>query len=243
VITPDDDPSSAALNVLLGSVGVRGGIVRNSGAQRTASVPGVPVEKARALILDGSVPWDFVPETDAEVFRFAAWDGGPIKADWLLPAPGFLEELTDVPTAPTSSMELYAVAPNLVKPLSDVQSAAQFLTSLDQNLKTVGEIIDARCEDLLRHGNGVVHGLETTPVKHFDSVQKLKEQLWNGAVWVGPPLSPGNLPCELTPWPDNTGANRATACAREWRAPVMPTLATKLYQESNLREWPDGRTA
>ena len=42
----------------------------------------------------------------AEVFRFAAWDGGGSNADWLLPAPGFLEELTDVPTAPTLAADV-----------------------------------------------------------------------------------------------------------------------------------------
>ena len=73
------------------------------------------IPSARAVLIDSSVPWDFVPQTDAEVFRFAAWDGGSSKADWLLPAPGFLEELTDVPTAPTSAIETYAVAPESVK--------------------------------------------------------------------------------------------------------------------------------
>ncbi len=78
-------------------------------------VPADAVISARAVLVDSSVPWDFAPQTDAEVFRFAAWDGGSSKADWLLPAPGFLEELTDVPTAPTSAIETYAVAPSLVK--------------------------------------------------------------------------------------------------------------------------------
>lgn len=241
VIAPDDHPSVAALNVLLGSVGVRGGIVRNSVSKRTASGPDVAIDNARAVILDASISWDFIPSTDGEVFRFAAWDGGPTNAAWLLPGPGFLEELTDVPTAPASSVETYAVAPSLVKPTDDVRSAAQFLADLDADLTPTEKIIHARCEDLLRGRIGVVHGLETTPIEKFDSVQKLKEQLWQGAVWVGETSAPGNLRCELKHWPDDSSANRTVTWKREWASPVMPTLATKLYQESNLRE--QGRTA
>ena len=237
VIASDNDPSVAALNVLLGSVGVRGGIVRSTPSKGTASGPEIPLEKARAVLLDASVPWDFVPQTDGEIFRFAAWDGGPTKADWLLPAPGFLEELTDVPTAPGSSTETYAIAPNLVKAISEVQSAAQFLVSADANLIPAEKIIHARCAELLRRRTGVICGTDTTPVAKFDSLQKLEEQLWQGAVWVGKPLAPGNLRCELKHWPDDdAGTSSAPIWAEEWAPPVLPTLAAKLYRESNLRE-------
>jgi hypothetical protein len=55
------------------------------------------------VLLDSSVPWDFAVPAGAEVFRFTAWDGSS-KADWLLPAPSFAEELSDVPTAPRYGM-------------------------------------------------------------------------------------------------------------------------------------------
>ena len=115
-------------------------------------------------LIDSSVPWDFVPQTDAEVFRFAAWDGGSSRADWLLPAPGFLEELTDVPTAPTVALETYAVAPSLVKAPHEVQSAAEFLGSLDPSLPTSEKIIHSRCEDLFRGHVGTLRGEDDTPI-------------------------------------------------------------------------------
>ena len=242
IVTGDNSPSVAALNVLLGAVGARGGIIRTS-ITKTAAVPQVPIQNARAVVLDASVPWDYVPQTDAEVFRFAAWDGGPTKADWLLPAPGFLEELTDIPPAPGSSVETYAVAPSLVKPAPEILSAGTFLSGLDASLDTPEKMIDSRCADLFRGRTGVVYASERTPLEKLDSVQKFKEQLWNGAVWVGEAPRPGNLPCKLTEWPADLHSITSESWASEWTAPVLPPLALKLYRESSLREAPDRRTA
>jgi hypothetical protein len=242
-IARDDNPSVAALNVLLGSIGTRGGIVRNSGNAKTHAPADVTILNARAVLIDSTVPWSFIPQTDAEIFRFAAWDGGPTKADWLLPAPGFLEELTDVPTAPTSSVETYAVAPSLVKATSEVQSAALFLANLEPTLLPTEKIIHARCEDLFRRHAGIVHGLETGSVSKFVSVQKFEEQLWKGAVWVGEPPSLGSVRCDLKQWPADMPSSGPQNWATEWPVPALPPLASKLYVESSLREAPDRRNA
>jgi anaerobic selenocysteine-containing dehydrogenase len=243
VVSADNNPSVAALNVLLGSVGVRGGIIRTSTAWKAAPSAHIPIQNARAVVIDGSVSWDYASQTDAEVFRFAAWDGGPTQADWLLPAPGFLEELTDVPTAPGCSLETYALAPSLVKPTFEARSTASFLASYDASLGTPEKIIDARCEDLLRQRTGLVCGADATPIKNFASAQKLKEQLWNGAVWVGEAPRPGTLPCDMKEWPADGSSLVSERWTTQWAAPVLPPLAAKLYLESSLREAPDRGTA
>jgi len=194
-------------------------------------------------LIDASVPWDFVPQTNAEIFRFAAWDGGGTKADWLLPAPGFLEDLMDLPTAPGCSALTYGVAPALVKATSEVQSAAQFLCSLDGSLPTTAKIIDSRCQDLFRRREGSVYAQEIFEMAKFTSVQTFKEQLLKGAVWAGEPSLSKDFPCHLKEWPTPTRAVSAESWATEWRAPVMPPLASKLYQESGLRESPSRRNA
>jgi hypothetical protein len=199
------------------------------------------IPSARAVLIDSSVPWDFVPQTDAEIFRFAAWDGGSSKAEWLLPAPGFLEELTDVPTAPTSAIETYAVAPSLVKAPPAVQSPAQFLCGLDSSLSTTEKLIHSRCEELFRGGNGTVIRQEATPLAKFVSVQKFEEQLWKGAVWVGEPAHTESLRCQLKEWPTVVASGHSDTWSSRWRAPVLPPLASKLYQESTLREPPEKR--
>ena len=254
-IAPDNNPAIAALNVVLGAVGTRGGIVRRSKhtekEKEKYAAADVAIPAARAVLLDASVPWDFVPQTDAEIFRFAAWDGGSSKADWLLPAPGFLEDLTDVPTAPTSAVETYAVAPSLVKAppevrrevQREVQSAAQFLASIDSTLTTPEKIIHARCADLFRGRSGTLHSQEVTPVAKLASVQKLEEELWKGAVWVGEAPHPDSLRCELKEWPSAVPSQHPETWSSTWPAPVLPPLATKLYKESTLREAPEKRLA
>ena len=240
-IASDDNPAIAALNVVLGATGTRGGIVRKSKRAESYISADAAIPSARAMLIDSSVPWDFVPQTDAEVFRFAAWDGGSSKAEWLLPSPGFLEDLTDVPTAPASAIETYAVAPSMVKAPLQVQGAAQFLCGLDASLSTAETIIHARCEELFRGRSGTVIGQETTPIAKFASVQKLEEQLWKGAVWVGEPLRPGTLKCELKEWPTVVASAHPETWSSRWRAPVLPPLASKLCQESTLREPPEKR--
>jgi menaquinone reductase, molybdopterin-binding-like subunit len=242
VIARDNSPAIAALNILLGSVGARGGVVRHSQHSNLRSYTGSEVQNARAVLIDSSVPWNFMPQTDAEVFRFAAWHAGSTKADWLLPAPGFLEELTDVPTPPASSLASYAVAPPLVKSATEVHSAAKFLSSIDARLIPTEKMIHNRCEDLFRRRAGTVHAHNAIPISEFASVQKLEEQLWQGAVWVGEP-SPDKLRCRLQEWPSATPSSPREDDITDWILPVMPALASKLYVESTLREAPERRKA
>jgi hypothetical protein len=241
MIANHDNPSIAALNVLLGSVGGRGGIVRRSKAAKSFESAEAPISSARAVVLDASVPWDFMPKTDAELFRFAAWNGGPSKADWLLPAPGFLEELTDVPSAPTAGVDTYAVAPALSKSPHTTQSCAEFLASVDPSITSAERIIHARCAELFRSRVGILCSRAETAVEKIASVSKLEEELWNGAVWVGESASGESIHCELKQWPADSVGSLPDSHAL-WRVPVMPPLATKLYQESGLRE-SQGRNA
>ncbi|MGA8345585.1 MAG: hypothetical protein WB781_26885 [Candidatus Sulfotelmatobacter sp.] len=238
-IAADHNRAIAALNVVLGSAGARGGLVRRSKRAQPCISADPAIASVRAMLIDSSVPWDFAPQTDAEVFRFAAWDGGSSKADWLLPAPGFLEELTDVPTAPTSAIETFAVASSLVKAPPQVQNAAQFLCSLDSSLSTTEKIIHARCQELFRARKGTVIGQEATPLAKFTSVQKLEEQLWKGAVWVGEPSQPESLRCELKEWPAAVASSHPESWLTRWPEAVLPPLASKLYTESSLRETPE----
>ena len=243
VVERDDNPEIAALNVLLGAVGARGGIVRRSKNAQSCEPADGDLPKARAVLIDSTVPCGFVPQTDAEIFRFAAWDGGSTKADWLLPAPGFLEELTDVPTAPTSAVETYAIASALSKSTVDVRSSAQFLATVDSSVTPAETIIHTRCADLFRRRVGTVNGPQTAPVTAFASAEKLEEQLRNGSVWVGETPPSGGLRCELKEWPASSSSQQPESWSANWAEPVMPPLASKLYIESSLREAPARRNA
>jgi len=136
-------------------------------------------------------------------------------------------------------VETYAVAPALAKTTSEVQSAAQFLVGIDSSLAPTEKIIHDRCADLFHKHSGTLHGQESIAISKIESIQKLEEQLWKGAVWVGEPLPPRSLKCELKEWPAETTAASASGWASSWKAPVLPSLASKLYIESNLRETPE----
>lgn len=242
VIANDDNPAIAALNVLLSAVGGRGGIVRRSQSAREGISGKAASGPVRAVLMDATVPWNFSPQVNAEVFRFAAWDGGSSQADWLLPAPGFLEEATDVATPPASAVETYAVVIGLVKAPSEARSAVDLLTSIDPALPTTDRLIHARCESIFRARRGILSGQPSTPVAQFASAAKLEEQIRKGAIWIGEQAEVGGLRCELKSWPaPSTPTAREVAGA--WAAPVLPPLATKLYQESDLREAAERRIA
>ena len=133
VIPAVENEAVAALNVVLGAVGERGGVIRRSSGADLQVCAGPP-GPARAVLIDSAVPWDFTPNIHAEIFRFAAWHGDDTTSDWLLPAPGFLEEKTDMPTPPASALELHAVVEPLVVPAPGVKSAVQFLTEIDPGI-------------------------------------------------------------------------------------------------------------
>lgn len=238
VIARDANPGVAALNVLLGSVGAGGGIARRSKQNRRMLSVDQQISNTRAVLMDASVPWDFFPRTDAEIFRFAAWDGESNSADWLLPAPGFLEAETDVPSAPGSDIESYGIATKLVNETSDVRSAAEFVSNLDSSLVSTEKIIHQRCQDLWQKRVGVVHGQELRPVAQFASSQKLEEELRKGSVWLGQRLPQEGFRCELTGWPADPGADFVRDWTSGWNVPVLPALSSKVYIESSLRESP-----
>jgi len=242
-IARDCNPAVAALNVVLGAVGARGGIVQKSKSVRSMASAEDAFPSARAVLIDSSVPWEFVPETSAEVFRFAAWDGGSSKADWLLPAPGFLEELTDIPTAPTSGVESYAIAPALAKAPHTTQSGWQFLAAVDPSLDTPEKVIHSRCAELFRNRRGTLHTSEETPLAKIASAEKLEEQLSQGAIWIGEPARRNSFHCELKEWPADSAPASSAEFPAAWSPPVLPPLASKLYEESNLRGTTQGRTA
>jgi hypothetical protein len=135
------------------------------------------------------------------------------------------------------------VAQNLVAPPTEIRSAAQFLLQIDPTLPAVEKVIHARCDEIFRTRQGTVYGEHPLAVTKIYSAKHLEEQLRKGAVWMGDPPSPGKFRCELKEWPADNRAANATCWAASWAPPVFPPLATKLYQESNLREPPAGRQA
>lgn len=234
------EPAVAALNIVLGAVGARGGIVRRrQHAESYASADSVK-GPFRAVLIDSSVPGEFALRTDAEVFRFAAWEDPAVHADWWLPAPGFLEEPSDIPAAPASSIETYALAVALASPPPEVRSAAQFLAQVNPSLASVEKVIHERCQQLFAARTGHLHREQSTAVANLKSAEALEKEFRSGAVWMGDPPRTGGVRCQLREWPAQQAmdAPHAATWTGGWIPAVLPPLATKLYQESSLREPP-----
>jgi Molybdopterin oxidoreductase/Molybdopterin oxidoreductase Fe4S4 domain len=243
VITQDANPAVAALNVLLGAVGSTGGIVSRNKIGAKKQSPRASLELFRAVLLDATVPWEFSPPAGTEAFRFAAWDGGGHEEDWLLPAPGFLEELTDVPTPPTSGVETYAIALNLLAPSEGTKTPAQFLAQIDTALPDTEKLIHQRCEAIWKARAGAIYAERPMQLEEFESAQKTEEQLRKGSVWLGTPPPSSGLRCASRAWPSNVAPSPSQDWTAAWSLAVLPPLAAKLYQESTLREHPRGRRA
>jgi hypothetical protein len=242
-IAADNNPAIAALNIVLGSVGARGGIVQRSKRNQPYLSADTAIPLARAVLIDSSVPWDFVPQTDAEVFRFAAWDGGSNRTDWLLPAPGFLEELSDIPSAPAAAIETYAVVPAVTKAPHEVQSAVQFICSYDPASAKVDTVIHTRCQELFRGRTGLLTGQGDASITTMASAQVLEDRLLTGSVWVGDRSTKTTFKCDLKEWPSSSSSPHRENWASAWPVPALPPLATKLYRESTLREASEMRNA
>jgi anaerobic selenocysteine-containing dehydrogenase len=225
-IAADESPAVAALNVVLGAVGARGGIVRKAAAEG----PEPCAKPPRVVLIDSTVPWDEANTWGAEVFRFTAWEGDRNSADWLLPAPGFLEEVAEVRGSVISAVETYALSARLAAPPAGVKGLAEFLGA------SVESEIQARCAALLREGKGTlwrpVDG-NPVPIQSVESAAKVYDELLAGAVWCGDRPHDRALRCDLKQWP--TAAPSRRGPGTEWSVPVRPPLATKLYQESDLR--------
>jgi anaerobic selenocysteine-containing dehydrogenase len=240
-VAADDNPSVAALNVILGAVGSNGGVVRRNKA-KTAPSLAEDSGPVRAVLVDASVPSEALPKLNAEIFRFAAWQGDE-QVDWLLPAPGFLEGLSDVPTAPGAAIETYAIAAPLVAPSPGTRDAAAFLSAIDAASGSVDDIIKARCQEIFQAREGDLRKLETTPLASVESAEALHKELMAGAVWSGKPVEPDGLTCQLREWPAVALAELKSDWTADWTPPVLPPLTAKLFQESTARPAPTKRRA
>lgn len=238
VMAADDNPAIAALNVLLGSIGTPGGIVKKA-ASPYPMPPALSAQKPlRAVLIDATVPWEYMPPSGAEVFRFAAWDGGGNRAEWLLPSPGFLEETTDLVTPATSAANIYGITASLLTPSAELKTAAEFVQQIDTTLPTVDQTVHARCESIFRARRGTVCAEKQLPVTSFESAAKFEEALRAGGVWLDDPSAQSTMKCVMKEWPTESMARKSGNWAATWAPPVMPTLADKLYRESSLREAP-----
>jgi anaerobic selenocysteine-containing dehydrogenase len=241
----------AGLNLLCGSVGRRGGIV----ARRDLQPPAPPIVTAAdgsigALIIDAapaahSMPWPVIRRKLAPGAVVVALSPFPHPhADYVVPAPVYLESLQDVPSPPDAPRATFSLSLPLLPAASAAVDPAAFLAALAAKF---GVPSPAAAEDLIKQRAAAIHALgrgslfsygtgETNPLPA--TAEEFWTALSDGACWVDeepPEAPPGSFRLAVAP-PAQPGPGEALVLVPSISHGSSPSpMATKLTQESGLR--------
>jgi len=219
------------LNAALGSVGRRGGFLLRRDYAPASDVAEVPDGSIRVLLAEEStLPWDAVrPKLAprATVVALTPWvDGYARHADYVVPAPLYLESLDEAPTPAGAAAAAFSLSPPLVPAPSGVLAPADFILKLAGETASYADILKQRVAALKKENRGAVFAYadgKVARVSEIPSAAELWKLLSSGAVWIDDPL------------PQRSAALPALA-AGSAGPPVRRTpLMSKLYQESGLR--------
>ncbi len=201
------------LNVLLGAIGTRGGLVRrnelpaplDSKFQEETPLDNIPDDFIKVLIMDASEsgnvhPWrtikqKLVTDEPLVVSLSPYFAGVAVHADYIIPAPTFLESFGDIPTPPTYPSASYSVsAPVLRKPENvnepvDVIRKISTLAGigLRTEIPSAEGLLKNRVEKIFMQRKGFVFDsskCKTIEMKNLSSPSQLMTLLSNGGCWT-----------------------------------------------------------
>lgn len=268
---PFDDETErfiASLNILLGSVGKPGGIIHKRPVPGTDnSVPAtawasIPDHSIEVLIIDSAdsgnaLPWRLIEQKLVEKKRCIVTLSPVLNeisahSDYLIPAPGHLESLTESPSTGTGSTTTFSISVpalpaqehcaepiDVIRELSATLFPAAVIPSQEESLKQRSAAIhSSQRGSLFVYADGSM-----TPVKDLSTPDDLWSALMNGALWIDEMVQQkqhrsftvGVQPTVLPP----EGTQELKLTAHGWRGTTssaqMPPIMSKLFQESDLR--------
>ena len=200
------------LNILLGAVGTKGGLVRRNELPvplegklvDETPLSNVPDHSVKVLILDGAesgsiFPWQllqqkFVPNNPVVVSLSPYFSGIAAHADYLIPSPAYLESYNDSPTPASAAAASYSIstpilpAPKTVmEPLDVIKRLAAATQSNSVNQTgSLESLLRARTEKIFKRRKGIVFDAstgETTRLANISSSEKLMSVLSSGGCW------------------------------------------------------------
>jgi hypothetical protein len=248
VLAASGAPDILALNLLLGAPG------RTIVSRRETPVPepwkkaapetalsGVPDGSLRALLIDESVPGNYVPwpaiepklAPGAVVVTFA-WsrEGYGRHAKYVLPAPVFPEGLDDVPAPVDSPAATFRLTAPLVSAPAGVVVPAEFIGKL-AGVDASGALRE-RADAIVKAGRGSVFTYadgKTLPLRD-SKPDEFWKALNEGASWMDEPDTKAPPPkldfSRPAGWPVVMAEERGSAA-------LVSPLLSKLHEESRLR--------
>ncbi len=278
----EEEMAIGGLNLLLGGLERDGGIVRRravpapkeleAGAAPVTEIQDLPNGSVGLLFIDASaavdaLPWRLVEQKLASgkalVVSLAAYRAGYAgHADYLIPAPMYLESLQDVPAPADAAEASFSLSTALVAPPQGVVEPVEFVGRVTGNAGTLSDWIKRRAAAVYRTGRGTVTTYTTgkvEPLAEVGSAEKFWNALTEGACWqderVGGRAAPGVA--LLGRHGDGAARLRRAAAGRldageapagqyplvlapfGWRGATGNTalspVMSKVYQESGLR--------
>jgi anaerobic selenocysteine-containing dehydrogenase len=275
----------AALNLLAGAAGPGGGIrprralplpvsLRAEALMPPSRLEELPDGSVSVLIVDaapwgGSLPWDLLRRKlagpDALVLSLSPYlVGHAAHADFVVPAPAWLEAIEESPTPAGAPQASLAVSPPLRSAPRGSTDPVAFIRSLASAAGIVlpGEgdqarLIEERLAAILEDGRGeVVDGKDGSrkPVSLLASAGALRSALEQGSIWMDQPEEWAEPPRFKLPdgGPEEFGRamtpSKGLAAGAEYPLVMVahgltglsgegavPPVLSKLYRESELR--------
>lgn len=243
------------LNRVLDNLGRRGGFVaRREAAEPLITLEAAPDHSIRLLLIEESSAVQPLPRTlvrrklarNGLVAALTPWlDGCGRYADYLIPAPAYLESLDEAPTPHGSPVAAFSLSPPLRNTPPGMMAPADFVLRLAGEPGSYAELLQQRAAAIYQEGRGSLFTYQdarSIPLPDVASAEEFWKALASGGCWRDDPARPSTLRMR------RSGARELPAAAP--CAPLMlvaasrldprrvSPLMTKLDQESDLRRGP-----
>ena len=243
----------AKLNAILASVGRPGGFLPRRDFTPATDIAAVPDHSIRVLLIEEAagtepLPCDLlqrklVPHNSVLVALTPWLDGYAQHADYLIPAPMYLESLDEAPTPAGSTVAGFSLSPALLAAPPKLTAPAEVVLRLAHDSATYSDVLKQRVAALKKDGRGTVFtypDAKSTRVSDIASAGDLWKAMLSGAVWLddsgaGPRPAAASQAARLPPVPAPTPEYPLILIAADSPPPHGSPLMSKLYRESGLR--------
>ncbi|HLY16352.1 MAG TPA: hypothetical protein VKR61_03975 [Bryobacteraceae bacterium] len=244
--------AAARINQILGSVGRPGGFLPRRDFMPATNIAALPDHSIRVLLIEepaanDSLPWDVVARKLAQnpmVVALTPWlDGCAQHADYVIPAPVYLESLDEAPTPEGCTVAGFSLSPALLPTPPKLMAPAEFILRLAHDPSAYSEILKQRVAAIKKEARGTIFtyaDAKSTRVADFASADDLWKAMLGGAAWFDDPIRSSRT--ESLPragWSNPPAVPSPeyplVLISADSPPPHGSPLMSKLYRESGLR--------